>query len=335
MLTVVVRNEVDVIDAQLAFHLNAGVDFVFATDHDSRDGTTEILESYERAGYLRLWREQGEVFRQGEWMTRMARLAATERKADWVILSDADEFWWPRAASLKEALSAVPQRYGVIHAPQRYFLPRPDDGQFFAERMTALLSAQAPINDPLNTFRPVAKVVHRADPRVRIPLGNHVVIDPPFVRWPGRSPIEVLHFPKRTPRQFERKTRTVEQTIGPRHRGDFARAQDALGVGRFDVGYAASVVDDDGLERGLAEGFLLMDTRLRDVLRDLRRPGDGEDVRHFLLPDELGRPLELGPPHVGDLVAEAVHAETLREADTIRLRRRLDELESRIAALSP
>ena len=34
----------------------------------------------------------------------MGRLAATELGADWVIHSDADEFWWPRGESLKDVL---------------------------------------------------------------------------------------------------------------------------------------------------------------------------------------------------------------------------------------
>src|SRR6266571_6892323 len=171
VLTALARDEADVIDAQIAFHLNAGVDFVIATDNASRDGTTEILESYERAGCLHLIREPAEGLRQGEWVTRMARLAATEFAADWVINSDADEFWWPRGASLKDVLVAIPERYGVVEAFWRSFVPRPDDGAFFAERMTARVSQQAPINDPTSLFRPNLKSIHRADPNVTLSAG--------------------------------------------------------------------------------------------------------------------------------------------------------------------
>jgi len=31
--TLVVRDEIDIVDAQISYHLNAGVDFVIATDH--------------------------------------------------------------------------------------------------------------------------------------------------------------------------------------------------------------------------------------------------------------------------------------------------------------
>ena len=100
VMTLLARDEIDVVDAWLAFHLNAGVDLVIATDNLSQDGTTEVLEEYARSGHVHLIREPGEDLRQDEWVTRMARLAATQYSADWVINSDADEFWWPRGPSL-------------------------------------------------------------------------------------------------------------------------------------------------------------------------------------------------------------------------------------------
>ena len=106
--TLVVRDEVDIVDAQIAYHLNAGVDFVIASDHESLDGTTEILESYERAGQLLRIPVDGPV-READWRTHMARLAATEHGADWVINTDADEFWVSRRGTLKETLAAVPK----------------------------------------------------------------------------------------------------------------------------------------------------------------------------------------------------------------------------------
>src|SRR5438132_5477438 len=169
--TLVVRDEADVVDAQIAYHLNMGVDFVIATDHDSQDGTTEILESYEQAGCLRLIRVRGEM-KEAEWRTRMARDAAEEHGADWVINTDADEFWIPREGTLKEALDAIPGGVGVVWALTCHFVPRPDDGGFFAERMIARFSADAALNDPTSPYRPHAKAAHRADPEILVWFGS-------------------------------------------------------------------------------------------------------------------------------------------------------------------
>src|SRR5260370_38166846 len=84
-MTLLVRDEADVLETHLAYHLDAGVDVVIATDHRSSDGTTEILESYARDGHVQLFRERGERIHQSEGWTRMPRLPATEFGADWWI----------------------------------------------------------------------------------------------------------------------------------------------------------------------------------------------------------------------------------------------------------
>jgi glycosyl transferase family 2 len=205
IMTLLARDEADVIDAQVAFHLNAGVDFVIAMDNLSQDGTGDVLESYAREGHLHLIRERGEYLRQADWITQMGRLAATDFGADWVIHSDADEFWWPRGASLKDVLGSVPKRYGIVRALLRQFVPRPDDGSFFADRMVVRLSASAPINDPRSLFRPNLKVIHRADPNVTVSIGAQRLVDSSFAPLRGWYPIEFFHFPLRGFEQAERK----------------------------------------------------------------------------------------------------------------------------------
>jgi hypothetical protein len=337
VLTVLARDEADIIDAQIAFHLNAGVDFVIATDNASRDETTGVLEEYEREGCLRLIREPAEGLRQGEWVTRMARLAATELSADWVINSDADEFWWPRGGSLKEALEAVPARYGIVQAFWRSFVPRPDDASFFADRMTARLSQQAPINDPTSFYRPVTKVAHRADPNVVVGRGNHGLVDSPLLPLPSWYPIEVLHFPLRSQAQWRRKVElqgvAFTEHIERAGTGYHLKGFDALQSGSIEQQHESLVVDDEAIARGLADGTLAVDTRLRDALSALRRAPTDAAVRRFAVPSERAQAFVLPQPTFDDEAAYAVEAAVLGEADVVRVQRRLDSLEQRLLAL--
>ena len=321
VMTLLARDEADVVESWLSFHLNAGADFVVATDNRSQDGTTDILERYARDGHVHLIREDGDDLRQDEWVTRMARLAATDFGADWVINSDADEFWWPRGASLARVLEAIPPRYGTVGAFLRTFAPRPDSDAPFAERLTVRFSALAPINDPASLFKPIRKVIHRGHPQIRLTRGNHAVIDSPFDPLRGWFPVEVLHFPLRSLTQCEHKARlqgnawrSIDRTPTAYH----AQMFEALEAGTMADYYATQVVADGEVERGVAEGRLVVDTRLRDALRQLEAGGG---------------PLGFEAPSLVDEATYAVEAAVLGEADVVRLQRRLDTLEHRLATV--
>jgi len=311
VMTLLVRDEADIISEHLDYHLGAGVNLVIATDHRSQDGTTEILQSYERSGVLRLIRNEDRFSNQSAWQTHMARLAVSEHGADWVINSDADEFWWPRGPSLQAVLGAVPPMYGVVQGLVRNFVPALNGGAGFAERMTVRLASHAPINDPATPFRPVVKVAHRGHLEVRMGQGGgHQVLGVPGSLLRAWQPIEVLHFPLRSREQCSQKYERTWTGWERNLRGDLARAKQSSEKGKGDAMWDRLALDEAALERGLAEGSLAADTRLRDVFRALHDDG----------------PLEHVPPRRAELDAHALEAVVFEEAEVVRLQRWVDDL---------
>ena len=298
-MTLMVRNEADVLDDNLRFHRAQGVDFFIALDNGSTDGTLKILESYERAGILTVVRMEGpllKVLRDGT--TQLGRMAH-EMGADWVIHNDADEFWWPvTGGDLKEALATIPDTFGIVLAPRTEFLPRPDGPGSFAERLV-IREAR---------FRRPPKTAHRAHPLIEMwtthPIDvwvnrgssprtglvgkpalrtqpNHVEENELELVLAPRFPIAVMHFPLRSFEQYRTK---VELAGGNRlfDRDPEAReVREAYDAGRLEDVYENLILDDEAVRRGLAQGWLVEDTAFRDYL--LACPG----------------PLEAGDPPPG------------------------------------
>jgi len=337
VMTLLVRDEADIVDEQIAFHLDAGVDFVIATDNRSQDGTTKILERYAREGRLQLIREPGEDLRQSEWVTRMARLAAADFGADWVLNTDADEFWWPQGAGLKDVLAVVPPRYGVVRAAWRNFVPRPDDGRSFSERMTVRLCTPAFHHHPLSTH---SKSAHRAVPDVRIGRGNHEAFGEGLLPLRGWYPLEILHFPVRSLEHSVRKyvtqfvalEKNAEKGI-PNHMAD---AYEAFRAGRLEEFYEPLVVDEVALARGLEDGSFALDTRLRDRLRSLGfgtadSQAVGDNACNSLLQEA---PHDFGRLDVSAAAQYAAESSALEESDfALSLGARIEDLETRVGRL--
>jgi hypothetical protein len=320
-MTLLVRDEADIVDAQIAYHLQAGVDFVIATDNGSRDGTKEILESYARDGYLHLMTQEGEDMRQVEWVSHMARLAATRFGADWVINSDADEFWCSHGAPIKSVLAEVPRRFGTVRAVMRNFVPRPERAEFFADRMNVRLVPGRARRERhrVHPFHAQDKVLHRAHPDVTVSAGNHDARWSSSVDMRGFWPFEVLHFPMRSAEQCVLKWRNYERYGYSGY--DVLTDVDALQY------YDSLLVDDAELALGLEAGVFAIDNRLGDALRTIR-------VGHTLRRPDESRCLSLPPLTTPEAAALAADVEAGSERDAaVKVEGRVRELETRLDAV--
>ena len=273
-MTLLVRDEEDIVDATVRFHLDRGVDLVLVTDNLSLDRTRDLLAPYEREGVVQVWSETNDEYRQWEWVSRMAQFAASRHAADWVLHCDADEFWWTDRP-LPEVLGAVPPEYDVVRAPRHDFLPlEPDSGHRFLERMTVRDT------DPRNILgRPLlAKCAHRGRDDVIVAQGNHFVVNEGMAEMPADLDAVILHFPVRSHAQLERKV-----VLGGRA---YARNPDmpvtvgntwrilhrAYLTGELRAHLDGLVPDEATLAAGLASGRYVVDTRLLDALEGRLSP---------------------------------------------------------------
>ena len=91
-MVMVVKNEEDIIEKNIRFHSKIGIDNFVIIDNGSTDNTYEILQNLQKTVDIYLIRQNG-VFNQKKLTTKITKIAKKIYKPDWIINSDADEFW--------------------------------------------------------------------------------------------------------------------------------------------------------------------------------------------------------------------------------------------------
>lgn len=299
-MTLIVRDEDDILETVLIHHLNQGVDHVLAIDDESTDGSPDILRSFERSGLLTLVpRPLGSwAMDEARWRTLLARQAFTHQWADWVLPTDGDVLWWPLWGNLKDALASVPEECQVVVAPQNDFVithePNGDPvGELRVREVASPLGEKAVFRGYEDVL--VEKGNHRvarggqADELTRWDFGEQLRMAP----W---SPLRSFHYGVRTNAALlleakRHDTRDVVVRWVPRHE----RTEDSR---RFELGAPHR---QQQIREGLADGRLVEDSRIADALRGYPDPRE----EGWIAPQELRA-------HVpGELTAEMTEVQQL------------------------
>ena len=94
-----VKDEADILPAWLA-HAAAVFDEVYLVDHNSKDGTQEIMLQYaEKRKNFQLYSLPDDQYSQAEVINDLAGRAAAKHPDAWIIPLDGDEFLWTRSHS--------------------------------------------------------------------------------------------------------------------------------------------------------------------------------------------------------------------------------------------
>ena len=203
IMTLLVKNEDDIVDETIKFHLNSGVDFIIATNNNSTDKTRDILLKYQQRGVLELIDEAGENFDQVKWVDRMIRIAIDKYKADWIINVDADEFWYSQYGNLKLAMPE-PKDFNAVYVNCLHIAhSNENNGGEFA----------VPLNVKGN-YMHNWKCFHTAKGYELIAGGNHdVKMKFGYKKYYATLDVFVFHFWVRSYEQHERKVINTFEAI--------------------------------------------------------------------------------------------------------------------------
>lgn len=297
-----IRNEADLIAANLLYHLSLGLDRILVIDNGSSDQTPAILRQL-AADYAIHWSIDDGPYRQAELMTRLARAAVAEG-ADWIVPFDADEFWYAPSGDLRQVLAA--SSADALHAQVLHYIQARDQLEPSPDALLTMTRRAPRMIGPLNECRrlveagEIAYVESRYAPKrilrargdVCITTGNHAVAG--CSRFDATPDLVCLHAAVRSLKTLRDKVAHAERVKDAEwlpHEGWHVRRLQRLEQhGSLEAEWAANSYADDTLDLYGTERPVIIDTKLRDVvapfLKSDRSPGKMPARSKTAAPDE-------------------------------------------------
>jgi len=340
-VTLMIRDEVDVLPDWLSWHVEQGVDVFVITDNGSVDGTTQVLEEFARTTSAVVDLRHDPVHRkqQSATVTTMARDAAVLHGADWVVNADADEFLVAkdRTLSLREVFGRLDPAVRAFVVPVVNMVgPLAERGAGLERLVWRDGRSPEQLVELGLLAQPTGNAIHVGDPDVTVVQGNHLV-----TLAAGEAPdealaLEVLHFPWRSWQQYAHRTEVSGRAYesnpdaqpSPAHHGmrDYRRLQE----GTLKAHFALRHVTDDQA----AAGPFVRDTSVPDLLRGTEAglqgtPDEVVPEDDALVLAQLGRALVRRDDELADLrgrLEGLVANKGLLEATIHDLQRQVGEL---------
>lgn len=267
IMTLLVKNEEDILEENLRFHKAMGVDGFIVTDNNSTDSTPDIIHKYQEMGWIKeAIQETATNYNQKKWVDRMILIAKKKYQADWVINADADELWYSPEGNLKAGLDTT--RANVLRCSMRYMYP--EKGKPFWQWSQAILPVTESMKycsydlSPYSLYMPQrGKVMHRTTSYIQIATGNHKVLL--FPRHTAKSNICIYHYSIREKERFIEKMinggRQLEQNphkhIGKHWRYFYQLYQ----KGKLEQEYER-IIGANSYRRLVQDGFIQPDTNI-------------------------------------------------------------------------
>lgn len=231
-MSLLVRDEADIIAANIRFHASLGVQLFIVTDNGSVDGTREILDELSKELEIIIIDEPAHTIDQDLWVTRMAHHIQQGDLADWIINNDADEFWIPANGTLPDAIEhqlqtgkPLAQDIGLLYCQRSNFIPTREavcaTGYCFSDNVYRVQRTLTHDTEPQAAWHEngsdilirtlPGKVITRMNGLISVDMGNHGA-NHELARVDTEH-IQILHFPVRRFEQFERKVINYGQSL--------------------------------------------------------------------------------------------------------------------------